>query len=108
MWLADESGRMGQRGSRHRGSASRLFSIACKTKDGGLKQFPSKTSDGLGPLPTESSRTLGSAACAQPRTSAPRLSSDALFGSAHEIEIEHGGHLYRLRKTQLGKLIMTK
>lgn len=31
-----------------------------------------------------------------------------LFGSANEIEIEHGESRYRLRKTLLGKLIMTK
>ena len=38
----------------------------------------------------------------------PRIHSRDLFGSADEIEIEHGDVRYRLRKTQLGKLIMTK
>jgi hemin uptake protein HemP len=39
---------------------------------------------------------------------APRLRSPDLFGSAVEIEIEHGQQVYRLRKTSLGKLILTK
>jgi len=37
-----------------------------------------------------------------------RVSSDEIFGSNQEIEIEHNGVLYRLRKTSLGKLILTK
>jgi len=37
-----------------------------------------------------------------------RMASDAIFGSHNEIEIEHNGALYRLRKTSLGKLILTK
>lgn len=37
-----------------------------------------------------------------------RLSSQALLGGEREIEIEHGGQLYRLRLTSLGKLILTK
>lgn len=36
------------------------------------------------------------------------LTSLQLFGDASEIEIEHGNTRYRLRKTALGKLIMTK
>jgi hemin uptake protein HemP len=44
------------------------------------------------------------------RASAPRepISSDALFGGAREVEISHGGVLYRLKQTALGKLILTK
>jgi hemin uptake protein HemP len=38
----------------------------------------------------------------------PTLRSIDLFGDANEIEIEHGDSRYRLRKTLLGKLIMTK
>jgi hemin uptake protein HemP len=38
----------------------------------------------------------------------PCVRSSDLFGSSNEIEIEHGGSRYRLRKTLLGKLIMTK
>ncbi len=38
----------------------------------------------------------------------PRLHSKELFGSAHEIVIEHAGEEYRLRLTRQGKLILTK
>ncbi len=31
-----------------------------------------------------------------------------MFGAAAEVEISHGGALYRLRRTALGKLILTK
>lgn len=37
-----------------------------------------------------------------------RISSQALFSGATEIEIEHKDSLYRLRQTSLGKLILTK
>ncbi len=37
-----------------------------------------------------------------------RTTSQALFRSAAEIHIQHDGVLYRLRKTSLGKLILTK
>ncbi len=37
-----------------------------------------------------------------------RWRSAELFGPAHEIEIEHGHAIYRLRLTSLGKLILTK
>ncbi|MEI8400603.1 MAG: hemin uptake protein HemP [Alcaligenaceae bacterium] len=37
-----------------------------------------------------------------------RLSTEWLFQSAKEIEIEHRGDVYRLRQTALGKLILTK
>ncbi len=41
---------------------------------------------------------------------ARRWRSRELFGSdsGHEVEIEHGDAVYRLRKTALGKLILTK
>lgn len=37
-----------------------------------------------------------------------RITSAALFKGAIEIEIDHGGAIYRLRQTSLGKLILTK
>lgn len=37
-----------------------------------------------------------------------RYSSRELLAGAQEIEIEHEGSLYRLRRTALGKLILTK
>ena len=44
----------------------------------------------------------------RPALSVQRLSSNAIFGGALEVEIEHNGALYRLRQTSLGKLILTK
>lgn len=37
-----------------------------------------------------------------------RVTSQALFAGAQEIEITHQGAQYRLRQTSLGKLILTK
>jgi hemin uptake protein HemP len=37
-----------------------------------------------------------------------RIPSRELLGAAAEIEIEHAGQIYRLRRTSLGKLILTK
>lgn len=34
--------------------------------------------------------------------------SEQLFGTSQEVGIRHQGHLYRLRRTKLGKLILTK
>lgn len=39
---------------------------------------------------------------------ARRWRSAELFGRDHEVEIEHGQAVYRLRMTALGKLILTK
>lgn len=36
-----------------------------------------------------------------------RIKSQDLFQSLREIEIEHEGRIYRLRMTQLNKLILT-
>ena len=43
-----------------------------------------------------------------PATPQRRWRSNDLFGTAQEIEIEHGQAVYRLRLTSLGKLILTK
>jgi hemin uptake protein HemP len=37
-----------------------------------------------------------------------RLHSAELFDGEQQIEIEHGDAVYRLRRTALGKLILTK
>jgi hemin uptake protein HemP len=37
-----------------------------------------------------------------------RVSTRDLFGSAHEVVIDHEGALYRLRITRQGKLILNK
>ncbi len=38
----------------------------------------------------------------------PALNSASLFKGAAELQIDHGGVIYRLRQTSLGKLILTK
>jgi len=46
----------------------------------------------------------------QDRCSSPavmRLRSEDLFRQRREVEIEHQGRIYRLRLTQLNKLILT-
>lgn len=43
-----------------------------------------------------------------PAADVPRLPSAQLFGQGTEVHIEHGGAVYRLRITSLGKLILTK
>lgn len=37
-----------------------------------------------------------------------KISSEKLFAGALEVQIDHHGALYRLKKTSLGKLILTK
>lgn len=44
---------------------------------------------------------------ASPGTPAMRIKSADLFQQAREVEIEHQGRIYRLRLTQLNKLILT-
>lgn len=39
--------------------------------------------------------------------SAP-IDSETLLGSAETLQINHNGHIYTLRKTRNGKLILTK
>lgn len=36
------------------------------------------------------------------------VESDALLGSRGELKITHNGEIYSLRRTRLGKLILTK
>jgi hemin uptake protein HemP len=38
---------------------------------------------------------------------AKRIRSQDLFQQAREVEIEHDGRIYRMRLTQLNKLILT-
>jgi hemin uptake protein HemP len=58
----------------------------------------------------DSGAASGAASTPAAATSADsvRVSSAQLFGASHEVLIEHRGTLYRLRKTSLGKLILTK
>jgi hemin uptake protein HemP len=43
-----------------------------------------------------------------PSVPPPRLDSDALFGRSDVVLIQHAGETYRLQRTRLGKLILTK
>jgi hemin uptake protein HemP len=48
---------------------------------------------------------------AVPRLTSPstmQITSEKLFAGALEVQIDHHGALYRLKKTSLGKLILTK
>ena len=40
--------------------------------------------------------------------SAPCVSSESLLGDRGELKIQHNGEQYSLRRTRLGKLILTK
>ena len=65
------------------------------------------TPPGPPPLPTaspppEQRRSIDA------RREAVCISSAELFAGANEVHIEHGGTLYRLQRTSLGKLILTK
>lgn len=42
-----------------------------------------------------------------PSDAVTRLRSEDLFQQRREVEIEHQGRIYRLRLTQLNKLILT-
>ena len=49
------------------------------------------------------------AAGQQPRgATTKRIASETLFAGAAEVQITHHGTAYRLRRTALGKLILTK
>jgi hemin uptake protein HemP len=37
-----------------------------------------------------------------------RISSQELLGATGQVDIAHDGEVYRLRRTRLGKLILTK
>jgi hemin uptake protein HemP len=54
--------------------------------------------------PTARTASNESANTAHPR----QWASQDLFGEHTEVQIHHGGLCYRLRKTALGKLILTK
>ncbi|WP_425260660.1 hemin uptake protein HemP [Rubrivivax sp. RP6-9] len=43
-----------------------------------------------------------------PQPGLRRLSSSELLGGRTEVEIEHEAQVYRLRRTAMGKLILTK
>lgn len=43
-----------------------------------------------------------------PPPAPPRIPSQQLLGPHREVQILHGGEVYRLRHTSQGKLILTK
>ena len=43
-----------------------------------------------------------------PKAATHKISSAAILGGHTELQIDHNGEVYRLRKTRLGKLILTK
>ncbi len=47
-------------------------------------------------------------AVSAPASARPPIASEVLFAGAREVEITHGGAVYRLKQTSLGKLILTK
>ena len=49
-----------------------------------------------------------SAGAVSPGLAARTVESAALFRGATELRIDHGGVIYRLKLTALGKLILTK
>ncbi|TFW17390.1 hemin uptake protein HemP [Duganella callida] len=55
--------------------------------------------------PALPARAVGAAA--QPAVPVKRVSSAGLMEGGRELEIDHGGRIYRLRITQLNKLILT-
>jgi hemin uptake protein HemP len=61
--------------------------------------------------PSEPTASAGVKSCTnliKTKAQQARLHSKELFGTAHEIVIEHAGDEYRLRLTRQGKLILTK
>ncbi|WP_338845463.1 hemin uptake protein HemP [Massilia sp. W12] len=44
---------------------------------------------------------------AKPAVTLPRIKSSDLFQTNREIEIDHEGRIYRMRLTNLNKLILT-
>jgi len=48
------------------------------------------------------------APAAEPRGATRLIRSEQLFAGANEVLVEHGDAVYRLRRTALGKLILTK
>lgn len=45
--------------------------------------------------------------CASSTAAVVRIKSEDLFQKMREVEIDHHGRIYRLRLTQLNKLILT-
>jgi hemin uptake protein HemP len=59
------------------------------------------------PTPAEQSDKPAPAVRPQPVAPVRRLTTSGLMQNGREVEIEHAGRIYRLRITQLNKLILT-
>lgn len=70
-----------------------------------LAQRSNQSADNLGRALDKTSAELGDA---RVRFAPSLVKSDALFAGAKELVIDHAGEIYKLRKTSLGKLILTK
>jgi hemin uptake protein HemP len=66
-----------------------------------------KPMDNPHPAPTRPS-VDPSASTIAGQQAVPHLQSQRLLGAAGEAVIEHDGHLYRLRRTSRGGLVLTK
>lgn len=60
------------------------------------------------PIPPIPARPVPSPAAFVRDERPPQFSSQALLGDRPEVQIVHGDQVYRLRRTALGKLILTK
>ena len=61
-----------------------------------------------GPLPQAREGDRQRTVPALPPPGTLKITSEKLFAGALEVQIDHHGALYRLKKTSLGKLILTK
>jgi hemin uptake protein HemP len=59
------------------------------------------------PAQGESPADAASSSSAGAEQAVPRINSSDLFRQKREVEIAHEGRIYRLRVTQLNKLILT-
>ncbi|HWA47538.1 MAG TPA: hemin uptake protein HemP [Dongiaceae bacterium] len=64
-------------------------------------------SNGANSSGASSNQAAGSAA-GNDSADVPRFPSSKILGAAGEAVIEHDGHLYRLRRTSRGGLVLTK
>jgi hemin uptake protein HemP len=67
---------------------------------------PNPKPAGVAEVPGAALPAAGAAATVP--TGTLQITSEKLFAGALEVQIDHHGALYRLKKTSLGKLILTK
>lgn len=56
---------------------------------------------------TNQAKPVSATRQSQPAAAVRRLTTSGLMQDQREVEIEHAGRIYRLRITQLNKLILT-